>query len=147
MYINKTYQDYFIPYSQFMLLLTSRQLPKLLLRDTTQEAIQTHERLDAILTIQNLPFRTPHKLLNLQQTRLIKMRTEAILNLLKNLAQKTRRVITLARGGTDNLIHEASRNEFVTGNPLAHYKRFISLGDTESLDEGAAGAAFGYQTQ
>lgn len=52
-------------YLQLMLLLPTRQLPKLLLRHATQEPLQPHKRLEPILPIQDLPLGPADQLLDL----------------------------------------------------------------------------------
>lgn len=78
-----------------MLLLSRSQLTELLLWHSHEEAVEAHECLDPILTIQNLPLRPTNQLLNLQQTRLVKMSTKAFINLSKNTLQEARGVILI----------------------------------------------------
>lgn len=130
-----------------MSLLTRRQLPELLLWEALHKALKTHKRLETILAIQKLPLRPPDQLLNLQQTTLVQVCTQTIIHLLKHLLQEPIGVLLLPRLRGDNLIHETSRNELLTGNALAHDERLVGLRNTETLDEGAAGAALGDKTE
>jgi hypothetical protein len=75
------------------------------------------------------------------------MRPQPILNLSKNILQETRRILLILRIRLDNLIHESGRHQLIAGNPLAHDERLVRLGDAETLDEGAAGAAFGDEAE
>lgn len=129
-----------------MSLLTRRQLPELFLRNSHHKALKAHKRLNTILAVQKHPLRPSYQLLNLQQTTLVQVRTKTIINLLKHLLQEPIRVLLLPRFRRNNLIHKASRNKLVTGNPLTHDERLVRLGNSKALDKGTTSTAFGDKT-
>lgn len=132
---------------QLMLLLPTRQFLKLLLRHAAQEPLQAHKRLERILPLQDLPLGPPNQLLDLQQTGLIQMRPQPLLDLLQHQLQETLRVLGLARRRGDDLVDETRRDELLAGDALAHDEGLVGLGDPQTLDEGARGAALGDQAE
>ena len=132
---------------KLMLLLSGSDLHKLLLRDAIQESLHTHEHFVRILLIQNLPLRSPNKALDLHHAVLVQMRAHAILNLLKYSLQESLRIVIAPASRLDNLVHVPRRNQVLNRNPLAHNQRFVRLGNTQPLDERAARAALGHETQ
>ena len=120
-----------------MFLLPHSQLPKLLLRNTAQEPLHAHKRLDPILPIQEFPLRPPDKLLDLQQTRLVEMRTQPIVDLLQHLLQETLGILLFTRRSRNHLIHKPGLLQLFARNPPTHDKRLVGLGDAQPLDKRA----------
>lgn len=130
-----------------MPLLTRSQLAKFLLRIPLNEPLHASKNLIRILTVKQLPLRPPNELLDLEQTRLVQMRTQTLVNLLENLLEEPRRVIGFAGRGGDDLVHEAGGDQLLAGDPLAHDERLVGFGDAQALDEGAGGAALGDEAE
>lgn len=133
--------------SQLMLLLSGRQLPELLLRQAHEEPLQSHKRLEAILTIQYLPLGPAHKLLDLEQTRLVQVCSEAIIHFSQNTLQEARGILGFPRLCLNNLVHETGRHKLVTGNALAHNQGLVGLGNAEAFDECTACATLGDESE
>lgn len=120
-----------------MLLFPRSQLPELLLRNTAQEPLHAHKRLHPILAIQKFSLWPPDKLLDLQQTRLVEMCTQAIVDLLQHLLQEALGILLLPRRSRDHLIHKPGLLQLFARNPLTHDKRLVGLRDAQPLDKRA----------
>lgn len=127
--------------------LTRGQLAKFLLGITLHEPLHPGKHFISILAVKQLPLRTTNELFDLEQTRLVQMRTQTILNLLKNLLKEALRVIGFTGRSGDDLVHEAGGHQLLAGDPLAHDERFVGLGDSQALYKGAGGAALGDEAE
>lgn len=143
MYVTWQCTLFFMYALQLMLLLAGGQLAELLLRHTHEEAFEAGKHLDVILTIQDLALRPADQLLDLEQTGLVEVLAEAVLDLLEDLLQEAVGVVGLAGGRGDDLIHVAGGDELVAGDALAHDESLVGLGDAEALDHGARRGALG----
>lgn len=118
-----------------MLLLPTRQPPKLLLGHTTQEPLKAPKNLQPILTIQHLPLRPSNQLLDLEQTILIQMQAQPLLNLLQHQPQEPLTIITLPTRRRKHLIHEPRGHQLLTRNPLTHNKRLVGFRNAQPFHE------------
>lgn len=130
-----------------MLLLPTRQPPKLLLRHTTKKPLEPPENLQPILAIQHLPLGPSNQLLNLEQTLLIQMQPQPLLHLLQHQPQEPLTIIALPTRRRKHLIHEPSRHQLLARNPLTHDKRLVGFRDAQTLHERPRRPALRYEAQ
>jgi hypothetical protein len=120
-----------------MLLLSTGNLGKLSLWNTSQESIHESHDLSNTLSIIVLSIRRPNQLLDLNHGAMAQMGAHAIINLLQHLSEELAR-ITVGLGinaGIDDFVDEACLDELVAGQSLGLEKCLICLADTESLHE------------
>lgn len=130
-----------------MLLLSRCKLPKLFLRNASIESLNRSIKLSNILLIQTLTLGTANQLFNLEQTGLVEVYAQPIVDLGQHSLQEPCRVLLLSGWGGDDFVHKAGRREFLDGNALAHDQGLVGLGDAQALDKSARRAAFGHQAQ
>jgi hypothetical protein len=133
-----------VRYLQFMPLFSTRDFPKLFLRDPRRKSFQTAKHLGYILRIQHISLRLPNQSLDFQQAVANKMLSQPIINLLKYQVMELRILAFLA---VENLIHKSCREQLLGCYPLAHDQGFICFAYAHSLHESTGRAAFRYETE
>jgi len=74
------------------------------------------------------------------------MGAQPLLHLREHQLQEAGRVVFPPTRRGEYLVHKSGRHEILDWDALAHDEGFIGLGDSEALDEGAAGATFSNKT-
>lgn len=127
-----------------MLLLSTSNLPKLLLRNAPHEAFQTAKDLMHALCIHHLPLRPSDQRLDLDQALLVQMHAQPLVHLREDLLQE---LFVVAGLRIENLVHVTYVHQFLNRKPLAHDQRLVRLGDAQPLHKSARGAALSHQAQ
>lgn len=128
---------------QLVLLLPTRNFPKLLLRHTLEEALQPAKHLLDALAIQGIALGLLDQRLDLDQALAIEMIAQPLLHLTHDAREKAvAEVVCAIAAHVKDGINEARVQQLVAGNLLAHDERFVGFCDAEAAYEAEGGITF-----
>lgn len=130
--------------SQLVLLLATRNLPKLLLRHALEKPRQPAKHLLHALPIQRIHIGLPDQRLDLDQTLAIQMIPQPLIDLLEHRLEE---LGTILAPDVEDAVHEPRRHQVLDRNPLRHDQRLVGLADAEALDKRKRGVALGHEAQ